>query len=135
MSTTKLNTKVVNASVKSPAPASAPAADLSMLRIYKNGIFRRFKTEKTDSGASTYVVFEASDGRFYTALAHPAIRWMDKLGSKADIVVSTASKPWRLLLKPTAEEEAAYAKATAPQPKAYEEIKASKAVLDFLASF
>ena len=105
------------------------------IRMYKDATFRRYKIEQTDAGVTTIVVFEASDGRFYTALAHPAIRWKDRLGSKADIIVSTESKPWRLLLKPTAEEEVAYAKATAPQPKAYEEVKVNKADLAFLASF
>jgi hypothetical protein len=126
--------KIVAASANTPA-ASAPVAVPETLRVYENAIVRRFGYRDTDAGRKTVVVFETADGRFYTALVHPAIRWADKIGVKQTLVVKPDKPAWRLLLKPTAEEEAAYAKASAPAPKAYSEAKVSKADLAFLASF
>jgi hypothetical protein len=133
----------VPASVNTPsakATASAPAADLvknsaKEPRLYKNVTIRKFGYQNTDAGRKTVVVFETQNGSFYTVLAHPAIRWKDKIGTQTNLTVQCDCTPWRLLLRPTAEEEAAYARKAAPAPKAYEVVKLSKADRDFLASF
>lgn len=138
--TSKLN---VPASVNTPsakatalAPAAVPAKDSAKEpRLYKNVTIRRFGYQNTDAGRKTVVVFELADGSFKTALVHPAIRWANKIGTKMNLTVQCDCTPWRLLLKPTAEEEAAYARNSAPAPKAYEVVTLSKADRDFLASF
>lgn len=138
MSTTKLNTKVVNASVKSPAsekPLSIlqTPAEAKKPRKYENATVLSFDSKKEPG--KVYIAFRAADGLVRTALAHPAIRWKGKLGKAIDLTVKVDCSPWRLLLKPTAEEEAAYAKASAPAPKAYSEVSISEADETFLASF
>lgn len=125
-----------SAKATAPAPAAVPAKDSAKKpRLYENVTIRKFGYQKTAEGRKTFVVFETQNGSFYTVLAHPAIRWKDKIGMQTNFIVKCDCTPWRLLLRPTAEEEAAYARKVAPAPKAYSEAKLSKADLDFLASF
>lgn len=138
--TSKLNVpasvNAPSAKATAPAPAAVPAkTSAKKPRLYENVTIRRFGYQETNEGTKTFVVFKTQNGTFYTALVHPAIRWDAKIGIKTNLIVQCDCTPWRILLRPTAEEEAAYARKTAPAPKYYSEVTLSDADRDFLASF
>jgi hypothetical protein len=110
---------------------SVTATEEPKIEAYLDVVYIGFDTKKTVG--QTVIKFRCLDGVVRSAVANPAIRWADRLGTTETIAVQTNCKPWRLAKKPTKEEQEAFDKANAPkQPISKIVAKPSKATLDAL---
>ena len=127
--TTKNSKLTVSADVTTPATAKD-------LRTYENATIVKFDLKYDDEKPSVTVTFKSETGRYYTALAHPAIIWKDKLGVECTVVVYTGAEKWKLYSPTaTAEEIKAYEEAHAPKKPEFTEHTADERQLAYLASF
>lgn len=109
----------------------APVTEEPKIEAYLDVVYIGFDTKKTPG--QTVIKFRCLDGIVRSAVANPAIRWANRLGTTETIAVQTNCKPWRLAKKPTKEEQEAFDKANAPkQPISKVVEKPSKATLDAL---
>lgn len=106
------------------------------IRTFKNATIIKFDIKYLEEKTTVTVTFKSATGRTYTAIAHPAIIWKDRLGSECTVEVYTGAEKWKLYSPTaTAKEIEAYETAHAPKEPEYTERKANAKQLTYLASF
>lgn len=117
-------------------PTNTVNASANDLLTFENATIIGFNLEYKENKPSVTVRFRSRNNKLFTAIAHPAIFWKDKIGVESTIVVYTGADKWKLYSpRPTAKELEAFEKAQEQRKPDYTEHKANAKQLAFLASF